>query len=173
MDKKGDIWISAVLYFGLGIVVITILLSAGLPVINKLRDKNIAVQTKNSFQVLDTNIREVIKGGPGTQRVLDLELKKGQFLISENKVKWSYDSKVYLSQPSDSCDSDDDIWVSEGNVKVCTMKKGSNYEISMVLKYEGLAVVTSTETISGVGRIIVRNNGINADSKITVGISAV
>ena len=41
MNKKGDIWVSAILYFGLGIIVIAILLAAGLPVINKLKDKNI------------------------------------------------------------------------------------------------------------------------------------
>ena len=44
--KKGDIWISAALYFGLGIVVLSLILAAGLPVINKLRDKNIIIQTK-------------------------------------------------------------------------------------------------------------------------------
>ena len=61
MQKKGDVWISAILYFGIGIVIITILLTAGLPVINKLRDKNIIIQTKQVMHTMDDNIREVIK----------------------------------------------------------------------------------------------------------------
>mgnify|MGYP001558011191 FL=1 len=58
MGKKGaSIWISAVLYFGIGIIILTILLTAGLPVINKLRDKNIVIQTKQVMHTLDENIR--------------------------------------------------------------------------------------------------------------------
>ena len=38
--KKGEVWISAALYFGLGIIIITLILTAGMPVINKLTNRN-------------------------------------------------------------------------------------------------------------------------------------
>ena len=81
MIKKGDIWISAVLYMGLGIIILTIILSAGLPVINRIRDKNLAIDTKESMFTIDKNIREVYNEGPGSQRPLILEIKKGDFNI--------------------------------------------------------------------------------------------
>ena len=83
-SKKADVWVSAVLYFGLGIIVISLLLAAGLPAINKLRDKNVIIQTKEVFQVLDKNIRDVVRGGPGSQRVVSVDIKKGDFKIDGN-----------------------------------------------------------------------------------------
>src|SRR3989344_3454922 len=170
-SKKGDIWISAVLYFGLGIIVITILLTAGLPVINKLRDKNIAIQTKNAFQVLDTNVREVLKGGPGTQRVVTLELKRVEFSIDETNelVKWEFDSKAFLTEPS-ACTAPEtinEIWVSEGNVNVCTEKastKGS-YKIIMILDYSDVSDISGDiAAISGLGDISIRNDGVQQNT---------
>src|SRR3990167_9519809 len=89
-NKKGDIWISAVLYFGLGIVVLSLILAAGLPVINKLRDKNIIIQTKDIMFSLDNLIRDVARSGAGEQRAVNLDIKKGQFLINNNHdtINW-------------------------------------------------------------------------------------
>ena len=44
--KNGQTWISAVLYIALGTILLTIILAAGLPVINNLRDKNVVIQTQ-------------------------------------------------------------------------------------------------------------------------------
>ena len=89
MKKKGNIWISAVLYFALGMILLSIILTSGMPVIERLRDKNIALQTKEVFQVMDQKILETAKGGPGNQKVLDLNIKKGTFIIdTENQEKY-------------------------------------------------------------------------------------
>src|SRR3989344_9677985 len=100
-NKKGDVWVSAVLYFGLGMVLLTIILAAGTPVVNRLRDKNIVLQTKEVMHTLDSNIREVAREGPGSQRPLAVDIRKGEFLIDRvnNKVEWSYDTKALLSEP--------------------------------------------------------------------------
>ncbi len=161
MNKKGDIWVSAVLYFGLGIIIITILLAAGLPVINRLRDKNIAIQTKEVFHLLDQNIREVLKGGPGTQKVVTLSIKKGEFRIDPDSetIEWTYNSRVFLSEP----DGSD---VRDGNVIIKT-KRGTTkgmYDISLTLNYNYINSVAdinleATMTISGIGDVSVRNGG--------------
>jgi len=57
--KKGQIWISAVLYIALGVVAISIVLSAGVPLINKIKDKNTIVQTKDILFAVDNIIRKV------------------------------------------------------------------------------------------------------------------
>jgi len=106
LNKKGDVWVSAVLYFGLGIVVLTLILSVGMPVVNRLRDKNIATQTKDVFSSLDSYIREVARGGPSTQRILQLQMQKGELKVYDTKneekvgeMKVKDDVKKILSFP--------------------------------------------------------------------------
>ena len=81
MEKKGDIWVSAVLYIALGMVVITIILSAGMPLINKMKDKNTIVQTKDLFFNLNANIETVANEGLGSKRFIST------FLISSGDMK--------------------------------------------------------------------------------------
>lgn len=167
INKKGDIWVSAVLYFGLGMIVIAILLAAGLPVINKLRDKNIEIQTKTIFHTLDQNIREVLSGGPGTQRVVTLNIKKGEFSVDKDAetITWTFkNSKAYLSEPDGSP-------VKDGNLEIKTTKSTTknNYDISFTLSYLDLAKINPVEgpqisTFSGQKDIVIRNGGVDPNS---------
>lgn len=166
MKKKGDIWVSAVLYFGLGIVVITILLAAGLPVINKLRDKNVVIQTKQVMHSLDQNIREVIKEGPGSQRVVTVNIKKGAFVIEEaddtEVVRWVYNnSKVLISEPG--------IDVPEGKLIIRTdgASLEDTYNIQIYTNYSGLANITRPAgkplTLVGINDLVIRNEGLQGE----------
>jgi len=167
MQKKGDIWISAILYFGLGIIIITILLSAGLPVINRLRDKNVVIQSKQVMSELDQNIREVIKEGPGSQRIVTVNLKKGLLKIDEEKsqVMWQYNnSKVLISDPGTP--------VFEGKLTILTLNsttKGS-YNIEIYTDYAGVAKITrpanKQSTLIGITDLVVRNEGLDNQNKL-------
>ena len=174
-SKKADIWISAALYFGLGIIVITIILSAGLPLINRLKDKNTVIETKDVMFKLDTAIREVIRNGPGEQRSLSLEIKKGDLSINnnENTLNWSYKTSALLSEPG--------LTISEGNLNITTENTGvkDEYLVTLSLNYEGLADLKKSSTpdptedlikVSGQNRIIIKNVG-TVNSKIAVTLS--
>ncbi len=172
MQKKGDVWIGAILYFGLGIVIITILLAAGLPVINKLRDKNVVIQTKQVMHSLDENIREVIKEGPGSQRIVTVNLKKGSFTINDSGeiLIWKYkNSKVLISEPG--------INVPEGKLVIRTDNsavKGS-YDISIYANYSGLANITRSVgkplTLEGINDLVIKNIGLDPSGNVSVSIS--
>ena len=97
--KKGEVWISALLYFGIGIVILTIILAAGTPVIKKIRDKNVVLQTKEVMFMLDKGIKEVAKGGPGTQRVLSIDNEKGMFVFEEDKISCDYQHQDSKNNP--------------------------------------------------------------------------
>src|SRR3989338_6651354 len=143
-NKKGDIWISAVLYFGLGIVVLSLILAAGMPVINKLRDKNIVIQAKEVLFKLDNNIR------------------KGNFKIDENsnQIMWEYEGKAMLSELGSV--------IEEGTLRTET-KKGNEkgeYVVKMWVPYtsdnrdkllqlnqEGI------QTLQGTSQLIIKNAG--------------
>lgn len=168
MQKKGDVWISAILYFGIGIVVLTILLTAGLPVINKLRDKNVIIQSKELMHALDENIREVMKEGPGSQRIVTVNLKKGSLEINNNKVKWTYDrSKIPISEPNPiGTPNNGGVVAEEGNLAVKTTQGSEKgiYIVEIYIDYKDLAIVEreagSSTTLVGLTDLLVRNEGV-------------
>ena len=161
-NKKGDIWISAVLYFGLGIVVLSLILAAGMPVINKLRDKNIVIQAKEVLFKLDNNIREVARGGPGTQRLITIDIKKGNFKIDENsnQIMWEYEGKAMLSELGSVIEEGTlRTETKEGNekgeyvVKMWVPYTSDNRDKLLQLNQEGI------QTLQGTSQLIIKNAG--------------
>ncbi|KHO53681.1 hypothetical protein J4476_02495 [Candidatus Woesearchaeota archaeon] len=179
-SKKADVWVSAILYFGLGIIIISILLAAGLPAINKLRDKNVVLQTKEVFQVLDKNIRDVVRGGPGGQRVVKVDIKKGDFKIDDDdeQITWEYITKIALSEPGKT--ESEATAVSEGNLKIKTWISGDGYKVRLWISYSDnpqdakniINLLPSITTITGITDLAIRNDGAE-NKKIKVSISEV
>ena len=117
MAKKGDIWISAVIYIGLGVIAITLLVAAGVPLINKMRDRNTFLQTKEVMQVIDKAIMEVVSEGPGSRRFLSpLEIKQGKLNIplSPRKIVWEMETRAIVQEPG--------VSVYEGNLNITVSK---------------------------------------------------
>lgn len=110
--KKGEVWISVVLYMALGVIAVTLILTAGIPLINQMRDRNTIVQTKNIFHVLDENIRAVANEGPGSKRYLSpFEIKAGEFYVDAEDsdiIEWSIKTSSRLMEP--------DIEFKEGSI---------------------------------------------------------
>ncbi len=99
MKKKGDIWISAFLYLGLGVLALTLILTAGMPVVDKLKDKNVITQTKSLFFTLDENIRGVANEGPGSKRFLSpFDVNKGELNVEKNRVRWQMKTTAKLME---------------------------------------------------------------------------
>ncbi len=86
-QKRGQVWISAVLYVLVVVSVMVIILSVGVPVINKLKDKAAFNNLKNNAQVLDSYIKDVVSEGPGSQRVVSLPMS-GRLFVQNNKLIW-------------------------------------------------------------------------------------
>lgn len=100
MNKKADIWVSAVLYIALGVIVITLILAAGVPLINKMRDKNTLSQTKLVMAAINDNIKLVSNEGPGSRRVLSpLNIDTGELTIDPNDIYWTMLTKNKLMEP--------------------------------------------------------------------------
>ncbi|MBS3149221.1 hypothetical protein J4455_00810 [Candidatus Woesearchaeota archaeon] len=160
MKQKGDIWISAVLYMALGIIILVIVLSVAIPVVNKIRDKNIALNTKELMFDLDRNIRIVYSEGPGSRRPIKLEITKGTFSIdqAQDTISWQFSSKVQLSQLN--------LAVKEGSLIINTTQGASTKDFltTYTLNYTSILDITSTAAtnfISGKTNLIISNTGNN------------
>lgn len=160
--KRGQLWISAVIYIALGVVVLTIVLSAGIPLITKMKDRNVYAQTKKTVTLLDENIRAVTSA-PAAQRFLTLEMGQGNFSIDDvnNAIRWQMTTKAELQALGTE--------FKEGNLNTklsSTIVKGE-YSLLVELNYTGVADLTispdsAVGPYSGKFTLAMKNNGISA-----------
>jgi len=151
MKTKGQIWISAVLYIGLSVAVLAVVLSAGVPLINKMKDRNTILHTKQILIDIDDSISTVSGEGPGSRRVLSpVVIDKGELKIDSTNdfLVWSYKTDAQLIDISDTKDCIDDsslvlnsdcISEQEGNVILFQEKTivKDEFITYLVLKYQG------------------------------------
>jgi type II secretory pathway pseudopilin PulG len=162
MNKNGDVWISAVIYIGLGIVLLSIILAAGLPVIDRMRDTYTAKQTKEIMLTVDQNIRSVYNQGPGAQTQVKLRINKGEFIIDQDNeiISWSTRTKAILSEPN--------IVVNEGNLQIETSdspQKGE-YILTLSLSYSEADLTYDGGILKGTNILVITNKG-NGEIKLT------
>lgn len=111
-ERKGQIWISAVLFISLGIIVISLVLAAAIPMVNRISDKNTVVRTKEILLKIDDAIKTVVNEGPGSQRQLDpLIIDRGELHITNDtyNVRWVMETGADLMEPN--------LEIVEGNIK--------------------------------------------------------
>ncbi len=104
MKKKAQVWVSAVLYILIMVVAITIILNTGLPVLEKMKDKTIFVQAKNTLLTLDQYIQRIKAEGQGSQRVIPIEIRKGDFIVEGDKLLWQLETEAEIIEPRSSID---------------------------------------------------------------------
>lgn len=131
-NKKGQLWVSAVLYIALGVVAITLVLSAGIPLINKMKDKNTVVQAKEVMNAIDKAINDVRKEGVGSRRFLSPVIVKGGELIinpDSDEIKWKLRTGIIMVEPcSFSNPEDESGYLDECKTQKKVIKEGNlNY----------------------------------------------
>ena len=152
--KKGEIWISAVLYIGISIVVLGIILAASTPLINKAKDENTIPQTRQVMLELDKVIRTIIGEGAGSQRDFSMEIGRGRMAINEinDSIIWNIETKALVSEPG--------VTINIGNLQLLQKEIGKEtYDVSLKLEYGNIADIFSKEaTIVGRRDLIILNN---------------
>ena len=137
MSKRGDVWISAVIYIAMSIIAITLIISAGVPLINKVRDRNTFQQTKEVMHTIDAAIQEVLSEGPGSRRYLSpVIINKGELYIrgrpygEQNKIVWTMETKALLIEPG--------RIIREGNLKLALSQHNilaDTYVVNITMDY--------------------------------------
>ncbi|MBI4154115.1 hypothetical protein HY501_02165 [Candidatus Woesearchaeota archaeon] len=145
MQKRGQVWISVVMYMALGVVALTLILSAGVPLIQKLKDKNTVTQTKNLFLTIDENIRAVVNEGPGAKRFLSpFEIRTGEFYVdsSTSRILWNMTTTAKMLEP--------DVPLNEGAVQLLMYETNiiGEYIMTMQLPYANIATISLASDFS-------------------------
>ncbi len=121
--KKGDIWIATVIYIAIGVIIITLIVAAGVPLINDMRDRNTFVQSKEVMHTIDEAITQVVSDGPGSRRALNpIIIKKGELSIltkeKGNMLFWQMQTKAKIQEISPTTIGDNKIVIKEKNLEV-------------------------------------------------------
>jgi hypothetical protein len=168
--KRGQVWISAVLYMALGVIILTIVLAAGMPVINKMKDKNAILQTKDVMNVVNKNIRSAYTQGPGSQRAVKIEIKRGSFRVGDmpEEIIWEMETKVAQSEPG--------VEIKEGDLTIMTMESGveDRYITKLNLSYLNvLNLTTNIISLEGSNNLLILNRGTDSYGKINIHLEAI
>ncbi|MFC1753047.1 hypothetical protein ACFL96_06590 [Thermoproteota archaeon] len=156
MNRKAQIWISAILFILVITVSLTIVLQAGGPVINNLQDKTVFTRQKNLFLALDQNIRDIAAEGQGSQRVIPVEIEKGQLEVTDGTLRWAFRTDAKILESGSEIDlgnlyitSNSDVYTEETNV---TYTLGNTYVKYVFYKCEdeSSCVLNSSNILLGV-----------------------
>lgn len=112
IGRKAQIWESAVLYVLMTAIIMVIVLEAGVPLLKEMRDKAVFVQTRDNFISLNQHIEDVSNAGPGSQRLVPIQVKKGYLKVDNEKIKWYMDTTADVIEPMTK--------ISTGNVKIAS-----------------------------------------------------
>ncbi len=135
-NKRGQIWISAALYTALGVILVTLILSVGMPFVNKLKARNTVLQTKNVMYEFDGVIREVYGEGYGSKRPLFVDIGEGEFIVNTivDKISWNIFSEDKLGIEATK-EGEPPLIIQEGNLNLKSIELGQGYQIEMFLDY--------------------------------------
>lgn len=123
--KKGQVWISAVLYILITTIIMVIVLEIGTPLLENLKDKAIFTKTKDNFLSLDKQLKSISSEGYGSQRIIPLEIQKGSVDVTENGIRWEMKTDADIIEPGSSISLGDLIISS--NSDVSAKKRGDSY----------------------------------------------
>ncbi|MDP2750811.1 MAG: hypothetical protein Q8O89_08325 [Nanoarchaeota archaeon] len=123
--KRAQIWISAVIFILVVITVMVLVLEAGVPILKKLKSKTSLVKTEDTMQNLNQHIIDIASEGQGSQRVIPLEVNDGEFVITQDQIRWKIESDQKLVEPM--------TYIEKGALKITTntdvssSEKGSSF----------------------------------------------
>src|SRR4030042_3272487 len=89
-NKQAQIWIETVIYTLIAFVLIATVLAFVKPKIDEIQDNAIIEQSISMVNSIDSTIMEIIQGGSGNKRKVEVGIKKGEL-----KIDGSGDSLVF------------------------------------------------------------------------------
>ncbi|MBD3203263.1 hypothetical protein GF327_03145 [Candidatus Woesearchaeota archaeon] len=138
MNKKSQVWISAILYTLVASVALVLILEAGIPILERLKDSATFSQTKDTLLNLDQHIQEVANEGEGSQRMVNLEIKQGELLIGNNQILWEFETKSRIVDPRTSRKYGNLVVTSNANVR--TIENSTHYLLTTYIKNDTFEV---------------------------------
>lgn len=134
-NKKAQVWVETVIYTLIALVVIGLFISFAKPKIEEIQDKSIIEQSVSMLEAIDSIMLDIVQGGAGNQRVIDLGIKKGTLTIDgvNDQLSFVLEGKYTYTEPGDAGAEGSPVNV--GNVIATTSKRGSLSKVTLISNY--------------------------------------
>ncbi len=99
MERKGQVWISATIYTLVIITALVIILAATQPLIDRMRDKAAVQKQKETMTALDNQISGIAAEGPGSQRVIPIDIMDGQIVVANDGLVYNVETDSKVVEP--------------------------------------------------------------------------
>ncbi|MGD9275995.1 MAG: hypothetical protein PVJ67_02385 [Candidatus Pacearchaeota archaeon] len=98
--KRGQVWVETVIYTLIALIMIGTVISVVKPKIEAGRDQAVLDQSLGLMKTLDSVFKDLSQA-PGNQRIIELGVKKGNFIIDakSDKIIFEMESKYQYSEP--------------------------------------------------------------------------
>ena len=164
---RGQIWVETVIYTLIGLAIIGLVLAGALPKINQKKDEIAIGRSIEALGDIDNKIYAV-QMAAGSRRVVDLDIKKGVFIINpeEDSISWILDSSFEYSEVGTP--------ISFGNMDIITTKDGDyavelKFEYNVDLRYDGDNFNEKRFNVAPIFyRLVIDNAGNNGDGDIII-----
>ena len=158
--KRGQVWVETVLYTLIGFTLIGLVLGFAKPKIQELQDKIIIEKSIEMMENIDLAFTEIIQGGAGNKRLIEVGIRKGILRINglDNKIVFEMEGKYLYSEPGEE--------IQEGNLRITSDEKGkisyinisrdySNYDLT----YQGRDESKILRKATTAYKLIISNQG--------------
>ncbi len=129
-NKRGQIWVETVVYTLIAFALIAAVLSFVKPKIQELQDKAIIEQSISMLKDIDSTVIEIIQGGAGNKRKLEVGIKKGDLIFDgeNNAIIFKIESNYLYSEIGKE--------IVDGNLIIKTLKKGEKNLVILNRTYQ-------------------------------------
>ena len=134
IGKKGSEWVSTVLYILISLAILSLVLVSVQPVINRSKDQAVTIQTVNMLKEIDLTIDQV-SISQDTTLSAKVEISRGNLMIDspDDIISWELPDLAYqYSEENRTINI-----TSDGRMTALTKKAGSNWDVKIMLNYNG------------------------------------
>jgi len=99
-NKKAQVWVETVIYTLIAFSLIAAVLAFVKPKIDELQDKAVIEQSISLMKDIDSIIRQIIQGGAGNKRILEVSIREGSLNIDgiNDEIFFEMESKYVYSE---------------------------------------------------------------------------
>lgn len=140
--KLGQVWVETVIYTLIVLTIIGLFLSFARPKIEEMQDKSIIEQSIGMLEQIDGIISNIVQGGTGNQRIVEIGIKKGTLKIDSvnDQLVFEIDGRYAYTEPGK--DGQPGEYVQIGRVLVTTENRGEIKRVKLISNYSNIYNIT-------------------------------
>ncbi len=158
MKKAISTMVSAVMVVAISIVAVTVVLSIGMPAVDRAKDAALISEAKSIMQNIDSAARQVLFDGNGAQRVFSISSTGGDYFVEKgtDSIKFRLNSISGVIDPGTS--------KREGNLLISAGNGTNASVIQLMLQFNSTDITNDAHWGKGTYLLSIANQGYNATS---------